>query len=89
MMNACHRSLATSCAYHDAKKRLFLYRFYDRAWTGLYPSNGFPFLNGWVKTFTDGLDTKRWGMYVNHADPRMNQTEAQDVYYRKSLRRLR
>ena len=80
---------ATSYAYRDPKKHLFLYQFSDSVMRGSYPSDGFAFLVDWVKTFTDGLDAADWGMYINYADPRMNQTEAQDVYYRQSLPRLK
>jgi hypothetical protein len=79
---------AGSYAYRDPKKHLFLYELYDRTMFGDYPENGFSFLDGWVGNFTQGLG-KDWGMYVNYADPRMNRTEAQDVYYRQSLPRLR
>ena len=79
---------ATSFAYRDPERDLFLYQFYDTAW-GTYPPEGFDFLNGWVETFTDGLDTTQWGMYINYADPLLNRTEAQDVYYRQNLPRLK
>jgi len=80
---------ATSYAYRDPKKNLFLYELYDRSYFGDYPSDGFSFLDGWVKTFTDGLDTTQWGMYINYADPRLNRTEAQNAYYRQNLARLK
>lgn len=80
---------ATSFAHRDPNRDLFLYQFYDRAMVGSYPSDGFSFLDDWVKLFTDGLDTTQWGMYVNYADPRLNRTLAQDAYYRQSLPRLR
>ncbi|KAK3374823.1 hypothetical protein B0H63DRAFT_437697 [Podospora didyma] len=76
---------ATSYAYRD---KLYLYEFYDRVNSGSYPSNGFSFLDGWVKTFTDGLTTSQWGMYINYADPTMSRTEAQNVYYRQNLAKL-
>jgi len=75
----------TSYAHRD---KLFLYEFYDRQYAGAYPSNGFDFLNGWVKAFTDNLTPSQWGMYINYADPTMNQTEAQTNYYRDSLLKL-
>ncbi|GAB1313305.1 Glucooligosaccharide oxidase [Madurella fahalii] len=78
----------TSFAYRDPNQSLFLYQFNDRAW-GSYPSDGFTFLDDWVKIFTDGLNTTQWGMYINYADPLMNQTQAQEVYYRQSLPRLK
>lgn len=67
---------------------LFLYELYDRVRFGSYPSNGFSFLDGWVKAFTNNLDKSQWAMYINYADPTMNRTEAQDVYYRQNLARL-
>ncbi|KAK4200493.1 putative oxidase [Triangularia verruculosa] len=79
---------ATAYAFRDPNNHLFLYEFYDRVMTGSYPSNGFEFLDGWVKSFTDGLTTDQWGMYINYADPTMNRTMAQDVYYRKNLPKL-
>lgn len=75
----------TSYAHRD---KLFLYEFYDRQNYGTYPSNGFDFLNGWVKAFTNNLTPAQWGMYINYADPTMNQTEAQTNYYRDSLPKL-
>ncbi|KAL2259992.1 hypothetical protein VTK26DRAFT_6156 [Humicola hyalothermophila] len=82
---------ATSFAYRDPGKHLFLYQFYDAILFGSYPSDGFEFLDGWVRNITDGLDAAGagWGMYINYADPRMNRTEAQEAYYRESLPRLR
>lgn len=80
---------ATSFAYREPSRHLFLYQFYDSIFFGSYPSNGFEFLDGWVKTFTDGLNVTDWGMYINYADPRMNRTEAQNAYYRQSLPRLK
>jgi hypothetical protein len=79
---------ATSFAYRDPVQNLFLYQFYDRTMWGSYPSDGFSFLDDWVKSFTDGLNATQWGMYINYADPRMNRTLAQDVYYRQGLHRL-
>ncbi|KAK3313725.1 hypothetical protein B0H66DRAFT_359042 [Apodospora peruviana] len=68
---------------------LFLYELYDRVRSGSYPSNGFDFLNGWVKSFTDNMEKSQWAMYINYADPTMNRTEAQDVYYRQNLPKLK
>ncbi|KAL2268001.1 hypothetical protein VTJ83DRAFT_2847 [Remersonia thermophila] len=78
----------TSYAYRDPKKHLFLYQFNDGIFFGQYPANGFEFLDGWVRTFTEGLG-QDWGMYINYADPRLGRSEAQEVYYRESLPRLR
>ncbi|KAK4243724.1 FAD linked oxidase [Corynascus novoguineensis] len=79
---------ATSYAFRDPKKHLFLYQLYDRSF-GAYPDDGFEFLDGWVDAFTGGLDAEQWGMYINYADPRLDRAEAQDVYYRQNLARLR
>lgn len=76
---------ASSYPYRD---QLFLYELYDRVKTGSYPSNGFSFLDGWVKAFTDNLQQSQWGMYINYADPTMSRAEAQQVYYRQNLPRL-
>jgi len=76
---------ATSYAHRD---KLFLYEFYDRSYFGNYPSDGFSFLNGWVDAFTKNLNSSQWGMYINYADPTMNRTYAQDVYWRQSLPKL-
>ncbi len=81
-------SSAPSMSYAHRDK-LFLYEFYDRVGFGSYPSNGFSFLNGWVDAFTHNLNESQWGMYINYADPTMNRTYAQQVYYRQSLPRLR
>jgi hypothetical protein len=76
---------STSYFHRDS---LFLYQFYDRSYSGAYPSNGFPFLNGWVDSFTTKLDRSQWGMYINYADPTMNRTEATSNYWRGALPRL-
>ncbi|OAA65853.1 glucooligosaccharide oxidase [Niveomyces insectorum RCEF 264] len=75
----------SSFAHRD---KLFLYELYDRVGFGTYPSNGFGFLNGWADAFTKNLNESQWGMYINYADPTMNRTYAQQVYYRDSLPRL-
>lgn len=80
---------ATSYAYHDPRKHPFLYQFSDGTLGGDYPATGFTLLEDWVKTFTDGLNAAQWGMYINYADPLLNRTEAQDVYYRQNLPRLK
>ncbi|KAK3334062.1 hypothetical protein B0T19DRAFT_483984 [Cercophora scortea] len=66
----------------------YLFEFYDRVNSGSYPSNGFGFLDGWVKSFTDNLSQSQWGMYINYADPTMNRTEAISNYWRQSLPKL-
>ncbi|KAH6616117.1 hypothetical protein B0J18DRAFT_296543 [Chaetomium sp. MPI-SDFR-AT-0129] len=78
----------TSYAYRDPENSLFLYELYDRSF-GDYPDDGFAFLDGWVDAFTSGLEESQWGMYVNYADPTMDREQAQQVYYRQSLPRLR
>ncbi|KAK3302736.1 FAD linked oxidase-like protein [Chaetomium strumarium] len=80
---------ATAYAFRDPTKHLFLYELYDRSFGSSYPADGFSFLDGWVKAFTQGLDATQWGMYINYADPRLNRSEAQQVYYRQNLARLR
>ncbi|AEO62186.1 uncharacterized protein THITE_2106069 [Thermothielavioides terrestris NRRL 8126] len=79
---------ATSFAFRDPNY-LFLYEFYDRVYFGSYPSNGFSFLDDWVNIFTSGLNTTQWGMYINYADPAMSRAQAEEVYYRQNLPRLK
>ena len=80
---------ANSTSYPFRGDALFLYEFYDRVSFGTYPSDGFSFLDGWVKSFTDNLEPSQWGMYINYADPTMSRTVAQENYYRTSLPRLK
>ncbi|KAK0646726.1 hypothetical protein B0T16DRAFT_328146 [Cercophora newfieldiana] len=79
---------ATSYPYRD--QYVWLFELYDRVNSGSYPSNGFSFLDGWVKSFTDNHrgTNDEWGMYINYADPTMSRTEAQNVYFRKNLPKL-
>ncbi|KAL2157306.1 hypothetical protein VTH06DRAFT_6244 [Thermothelomyces fergusii] len=79
---------AGSYAFRDPVKHLFLYQLYDRSF-GAYPADGFSFLDGWVDAFTAGLDADDWGMYINYADPRLDRSLAQQVYYGENLDRLR
>lgn len=76
---------ATSYQHRD---KLFLYEFYDRVGSGSYPSNGFSFLDGWVKAFTSNLTPSQWGMYINYADPTMDRATAQQNYWGPNLPRL-
>lgn len=76
---------STAYAHRD---KLFLYEFYDRSYFGGYPANGLSFLNGWVDATTNALNSSQWGMYINYADPTMNRTYAQDVYWRQNVPRL-
>jgi hypothetical protein len=82
-------SSSTAYAFRDPTKHLFLYELYDRSFGSSYPADGFSFLDGWVSAFTKGVDASQWGMYINYADPRLNRSEAQQVYYRQNLARLR
>ncbi|KAK3952252.1 glucooligosaccharide oxidase [Pseudoneurospora amorphoporcata] len=78
----------TSSYAYRAPEYLFLYELYDGANYGSYPSNGFGFLDGWVKSFTDHMKQEQWGMYINYADPTMKRAEAVGNYYGGSLARL-
>jgi hypothetical protein len=79
---------ATSYPYRD--EYVWLFELYDRVGNGAYPSNGFGFLDGWVKAFTDNHKGANdlWGMYINYADPALSRTEAENVYFRKNLPKL-
>ncbi len=70
------------------RNHTYLYEFYDRVRSGSYPSNGFSFLDGWVKTFTDNLSRDQWGMYINYADPTLNRADAERLYYGQNLAKL-
>jgi hypothetical protein len=70
---------ATSYAH---RKALLKYEFYDRVYSGNYPSNGFNFLNGWVETITGTMNETTFGMYVNYADPTLSLDEAHKYYVR-------
>jgi len=76
---------ASSYAHRD---KLYLIQFYDRAFFGSYPSNGFDFLDNWVANVTAPLPTDDWGMYINYADSRLNQSTAGQAYYGRNLARL-
>lgn len=81
--NGNHAS--SSYAHRD---KLYLIQFYDRQYSGAYPSNGFSFLDGWVANTTAPLSKSDWGMYINYADSSLTRATAQDVYYGTNLPRL-
>ena len=41
-----------------------------------------------IDAMTNTLNSSQWGMYINYADPTMNRTYAQDVYWRQNVPRL-
>jgi hypothetical protein len=75
----------SSYAHRD---KLYLIQFYDQVYSGSYPSNGFPFLDGFVGNVTAPLPASDWGMYINYADSRLTKAQAQQYYYGASLPRL-
>jgi len=75
----------SSYAHRD---KIFLMQFYDRVYSGSYPSTGFSFLNGWVSSITNNLNASDWGMYINYADSTLDRATAQSAYYGASLPRL-
>lgn len=77
---------STAYAHRD---KLLLFQFYDRAF-GAYPSGEEPFglLDGFVSSITDHLAPEDWGMYLNYADPRMEDV-AEEVYWGPNVERLR
>lgn len=76
---------ASSYAHRD---KLYLIQFYDSIFGGSFPSNGFSFLDNFVSNVTASLPSSDWGMYINYADSRLDQTTAGQVYYGKNLERL-
>lgn len=75
----------SSYAHRD---KIFLMQFYDRVYSGTYPTTGFSFLNGWVSSITNNLNASDWGMYINYADSTLDRATAQSVYYGVNLPRL-
>ena len=75
----------TSYAHRDA---LFKYQFYDRVFTGKYPDNGFSFLDGWVDSIRNTMNSTTFGMYINYADPTLSATEAHRFYWLDHYNRL-
>ncbi|OCL01673.1 Glucooligosaccharide oxidase [Glonium stellatum] len=69
---------ATSYAHRDA---IFKFQFYDRVDSGTYPSNGFPFLNGWVGSITSAMPNTTFGMYINYADSSLTADQAHTAYW--------
>lgn len=79
---------STAYAHRD---KLLLFQFYDRVFTGDYPAEeeeGFGLLDGFVQSVTGELADGEWGMYVNYADPRMDDV-AEEVYFGENVARLR
>ncbi|KAK3625869.1 hypothetical protein LTR56_020182 [Elasticomyces elasticus] len=75
----------SSYAHRD---KLYLIQFYDQSFFGDYPSDGFDFFDDWVSQTTAPLSKSDWGMYINYADSRLNQTYAQDAYWGENVPRL-
>ncbi|PVH77335.1 Glucooligosaccharide oxidase [Cadophora sp. DSE1049] len=71
---------ATAYAHRTA---LLKYEFYDRDYSGSYPANGFSFLNGWVASITNAMNTTTFGMYMNYADPTLSTADAHNLYWLK------
>lgn len=67
---------------------MYILQLYDRVFFGNYPSNGFDFLDNWVKNTTSSLAAGDWGMYINYADARLDRETAQKVYWGKNLPEL-
>jgi len=76
---------ATSYAHRDF---LFMFNWYDRVDTGMYPSDGFSFLQTFVKNVTVGLEKSQWGQYINYPDQKLDQAAAQSNYWGKNIDKL-
>jgi hypothetical protein len=85
-VNAMTAHNATAYAHRD---KLFLFQFYDRSIEGPYPPDGFPFVENFIATLTQGRPAAEWGRYANYADSQLSRTDAQAQYYGASLSRLR
>ena len=75
----------TAYAHRD---KLYIIQFYDRIDSGIYPSDGTKFLDGWVDAVTKPLKQSDWGMYINYADTTLDRETAQKLYYGVNLRKL-
>lgn len=79
---------STAYAHRD---KLLLFQFYDRVFSGEYPDDeeeGYGLLDGFVESITGELEEGEWGMYVNYADPRVEDV-AEEVYFGENVERLR
>lgn len=73
---------ASSYAHRD---KLYLIQFYDQVFFGNYPLDGYSFLDNFVSNVTAPLSSSDYGMYINYADSRLNQTTAGQMYYGQNL----
>ena len=76
---------ATAYAHRDF---LLMTNFYDRVDTGLYPADGFSFLESFVTNLTSSMTKAEWGQYINYPDPRLDQKTAQNNYWSQHLSKL-
>ncbi|CAJ2503972.1 Uu.00g113660.m01.CDS01 [Anthostomella pinea] len=78
---------ASAYAHRD---KLYMIQFYDRVYSGTYPTTGFALLDGWVAATTAQLpdDGADWGMYINYADTSLDRGAAQRLYYGENLPEL-
>ncbi|TLD09953.1 hypothetical protein PgNI_06467 [Pyricularia grisea] len=81
-----------SAAYAH-RNHLLLFLFYDRVDArGVYPSDGFAFIDEFVGGLTKTLgvdDGETWGRYPNYPDSRLSPDSAQRGYWGGHLQRLR
>ncbi|KAI0389146.1 Glucooligosaccharide oxidase [Xylariaceae sp. FL0594] len=79
---------STSLRSYAHRDKLYIMQLYDRVFWGSYPSNGFDFLDNWVRNTTASLPASDWGMYINYADARLDRDTAQRVYWGKNVPEL-
>lgn len=77
---------ATAYAHRD---QLLLFQFYDSIFVGDYPDNGFSLLQNFVKSVTKSMDDGEYGKYINYADSQLSKEDANHLYWRGNLDRLR
>lgn len=78
---------ATAYAHRD---KLLLFQFYDSVGgSGVWPEDGFSFLQGFRATITDSLEDGEWGMYANYPDTQVESDQAQRLYWLENLDRLK
>lgn len=76
----------SSYAHRD---KLYILQFFFRATAKTIPAEAVELVNGWTSATTSSLQPSEFGMYINYPDLSLNRTEAHDMYWGKSMPRLR
>jgi len=85
--NAVGHPSSDSSAYAH-RDFLFMTNFYDKVDKGVFPADGFSFLQSFVANLTSTLATDEWGQYINYPDQKLDQATAQNNYWSQHLGKL-